>query len=367
MKRAVFLFLLCGASCAQKEPAPAVAAKKPAPKAPAVVAASVLSAAAPSAAPDPEYVRADEMLDTWDGDGAKVDEARAIAMKMLAGNTAYAPAYVILARCELDGAYMYGNEWDLAGTTRARKFADHALKLDPANVDAMLVSAKSWLALHDYDASLHVLDDVDAARPGNPEAKGFRVVIDLETGKYKEGVALAKEVVASPDARTMTKWSAYSDIAWIEEALGYKDGADDANRAAIALAPNSAWGHGNYSHFLLKRGDIDGAITEGERAVKLKPYPLGLETLARAYIAKASALFDARQYRDAGGYVEKALALAGNNARTNLAAGMFYAAAYNRSRDHALKDRAIAAFKKTLDLDPGNGLAEKQLEELNKT
>jgi tetratricopeptide (TPR) repeat protein len=367
MKKAVLLVVLCGASCAQKEAAPAVAAKKLAPR-PAVVAASLVPpVAAVSSAPDPEYLRAGGLLDTWDGDTGKVDEAHEIAVKMLAGNTAYAPAYVILARCELDDAYMYGYEWDLAGTTRARKFADHALKLDPENVDGMLVSAKAWLAMHDYDAALHVLDDLDAMKPGNQDAKLMRVVVDLETGKYKEGVALAKEVIASPDARVTTKWSAYSEIAWIEEALGYKEGADDANRAATALAPSSAWGHGNYAHFLLKRGDIDGAVAEGEQAVKLKPYPLALETLARAYIAKASALYETRQFRDAGSYVEKALALAGNNARTNVAAGLFYASAYGRTHDRELKERAIAAFKKTLELDPGNGVAQKQLEELNRT
>lgn len=366
MKKAVLLVVLCGASCAQKETAPAVAAKKPAPK-PAVVAASVIPAAAPSSAPDPDYLRADDLLNTWDGDTRKIDQAHEIAMKMLAGNTAYAPAYVILARCELDNAYLSGDDYDLAGTTRARKFADHAVKLDPSSVDGMLVSARAWLAMHDYDATLHVLDDLEAVKPGSPEAKALRVSVDLQTGKYKEGVALAKEVIASPDARVSTKWSAYTEIAWIEEALGYKEGADEANRAATALAPNSAWGHGNYSHFLLKRGDIDGAIAEGERAVKLKPYPLGLETLARAYIAKASALFVTRQFRDAGSYVEKALALSGNNARTNVAAGLFYATAYGRSHDRELKERAIAAFKKTLELDPGNGVAQKQLEELNQT
>ena len=366
MKKAVLLFLLCGASCAQKEAATAAAPKKPAAK-PATVAASVVTPAVTAAASDPEYLRARDLLDGWDGETGKVDQARDIAMKMLATNTAYAPAYVILARCELDNAYMSGNEWDLEGTTRARKFADHALKLDPANVDAMVASAKTWMALRDFDAALHVLDDVDAARPGNPEAKEIRATVFLETGRYKEAVALAKEVVASPDARVSTKWSANYDMALIDDALGYKDAADAANRAAIALNPSSAWGHGNYSYFLLKRGDVDGAIAEGERAVKLTPYPLALEMLARAYIAKASALYDGRQYREAGGYVEKALALSGNNARTNLAAGMFYASAYGRSHDRELKDRAVAAFRKTLELDPGNGVAQNQLEQLNRT
>jgi len=367
MNKPVLFFFLCGASCAQKEAAPPVVAKKPVPK-PAVAAASMVAPApAPSSALDPEYVRARDLLDTWDGDTGKVDQAHDIAMKMLATNVASAPGYVILARCELDNAYRSGSDWDLTGTTRARKLADHALKLDPANIDGMVISAKVWMALHDYDAAAHLLDDVDAARPGGPEAKEIRANIYLHTGRYKEAVGLAKEVVASPDARVGTKWSANYDIALIDDALGYKDAADAANRAAIALNPNSAWGHGNYAHFLLHRGDIDGGIAEAERAVKLQPYPLGVETLARGYIAKASSLFEARQYREAGSYVEKALALAGKNARTNLAAGMFYQQAYMRSHDHELKDRAIAAFNKTLELDPGNGVAQKALEELNKS
>lgn len=161
------------------------------------------------------------------------------------------------------------------------------------------------------------------------------------------------------------KWGAYTNIATIDDALGYKDAADAANRASIALKPDSAWGHGNYADFLLRRGDVDAAIAEGERALKLNPYPLALEMLARSYIAKGSALFEKGEYRDAGRYLERALGLAGNNARTNLAAGMFYANAYGRSHDPELKDRAIGALNKTLELDPGNAVAQKQLDHLN--
>lgn len=56
--------------------------------------------------------------------------------------------------------------------------------------------------------------------------------------------------------------------------------------------PNSAWTHGNYANFLLhNRGDYEGAIIYGSKALALMQYPMAQGVTGMAYLVKASQLY----------------------------------------------------------------------------
>ncbi|PCI57220.1 MAG: hypothetical protein COB36_02855 [Alphaproteobacteria bacterium] len=73
--------------------------------------------------------------------------------------------------------------------------------------------------------------------------------------------------------------------------------------------PNHAWTHGNYASFLLHtRGDYDGAIIYGNKALALMRYPMAQGVTGMAYLVKASQLFKNESTRkQAEKYIRKAL------------------------------------------------------------
>lgn len=78
----------------------------------------------------------------------------------------------------------------------------------------------------------------------------------------------------------------------------------------IEKYPESAWAHGNFASFLLRRmGDYDGAIKYGEKALSIMDYPMARGITGLAYLVKASQLFKDKKTSDqAPEYLNKAKA-----------------------------------------------------------
>lgn len=111
--------------------------------------------------------------------------------------------------------------------------------------------------------------------------------------------------------------------------------------------------HGNYAGFLLRRDDVDGAIREGEAAVRISPYPLALGTLAQSYLAKARRLWDENRIPESVVLVQKAGALASDNPHVAYALGSFYEGAAIRGKDPSMRAKALTSYKRSLELLPG--------------
>lgn len=70
-------------------------------------------------------------------------------------------------------------------------------------------------------------------------------------------------------------------------------GAEDEIKQAIALNPNNANAHGQYSDYLAALGRLDEALKEAEHALELDPFSVGTN------IGLGQTLYDARRYDDA--------------------------------------------------------------------
>ncbi len=299
-----------------------------------------------------DYAKASKLLGEWEGDNRQLEEARKLLYSIIGRKRDYAPAFVGLSRLELKAAYIGRREYDRDGLERARKFADHALKLDP-NVPLGHVT-RAYVAInqHDLEVASNELDRAEEQTPSAAVVRLGRASIAREEGNAREIVRWANEALAAKDATDLNRISAYGHLASTYEGLGAIEKADTAHRQGLRLRPNSAWGHGNYADFLLRRGRVEEAVTEAERAVKLMQYPAGLMTLVKAYVARANELWDARQYDAAGVFVEKAARIAAGDADAFYILGTFYERASKKSGDHTLLARATTAYKKALELNP---------------
>ncbi len=318
----------------------------------------------PSIAAD--YQKADHLLESWQGDNRQLDEARKLLLATIERNRDFAPAYDGLARLECDASYVRGEQHEDEGLRRARKFVDHAIKLDPSLPEAYLTLSSVAYLQRDYDAASFALDRAEQlrARPGS--VKGLRAKLLYREGDAKQALALAKEVAASPDASSRERASVYDLMSKIYERMQAMDAADTTYQQRIKSDPNSAWAHGNYADFLLRRGNVDESIVHAERAVRLMPYPLALTALVRAYLAKANQLWDAQQYEAAAGYIDMASTIAGGNADSFYYLGFFYERASKRAHDATLLVRALGAYRKALELNPNHSGARKAVERLER-
>lgn len=312
-----------------------------------------------------EYRSIMQGLRRWDGDAAAIEEARTRIKAILAKDRRYAPAYVALARAESAAGYQSGSNFEPGALDRASKFIQHAIKLDSENFEAHCAAA--WVARYrgDLDLAEESLRRAEELKPGTPEVKLIRASIANAQDDLPQMVKLAREVAAGAES-VDDRVQAYSYLIRGYEAGLHLDEADAAHREVLKLRPDSAWLHGNYASFLLRRQDIDGAIREAEEAVRIRKYPNAVSTLVRSYIAKAQILWDANKISESAAYIQKVVGVAGEDSNLSYALGQFYEHAAIRSRDASMRAKALASYRRTLELNPRHIDAERAIQRLSR-
>lgn len=366
------LSLLLSVSCSPEtktEPSAGQASAVPKP-APAPAPASAAGATADSGTGgDPfaaDYASIRRQITRFDGDTAKLDEARQRIMDILARDRGYAPAYVALARIEVleftDGEFSQSEVLQ-----RATKLMNHALKLDPNLYDAHRTAA--WIAVRsgDYDLAEESLRKAEELKPGHPPAKLLRAWMALQQEEALRAVQLAREVAATTTADDDDRADAYRLLTLVYESGLHLEEADAAYRKLLELRPDSSLAHGHYAELLLHRDDVDGAIREAEAAANIRKYPQGTSVLARSYLQKAQELWDANRIAESASYIQKVAGLAGDNADLSYALGVFYEGAAVRGRDASMRRKALASYKRALEINPRHIDAERAVHRLART
>jgi len=353
-----------GFGCKEKSAPPVASAPAPAPAVQEKPADTQPANAASNCFP-PELRDAWAMLDRVEADSRPIEEARVLAKRVLTRDRNCAGGYAVLARCEYkEGAHGDGT-FDQKSLSRAFKFANHALELDPTLFEARFVAA--WIAAidGDFDLARNHLDEVAPQRRDDPLVQLVRMEIADRDGDEPGAMKIAREIIASPRKGDVPRWRAYFLLADI---YGKSNMVDDANamyRAQIAEFPRSEWAHGNYAGYLLRIDEIDRAIEEAERAVALVPYPLAVRVLMNAYSMKAEQLWGQGRFEEAAKYVEKIARIRGGESpETYVALGQFYERAAGQLARPEMRTRARESYKAALRLDPEYEPAVKGLERL---
>ena len=356
---AVVLFTV---SCSNDAPVPGRAAQANAAAAAVDVvqrpaAADPLSPSASDALHD-DYLAVSRQITRWDGDEEKLKDARERVMAILAKDRSYAPAYVALARVEYASGYNKDGTYEPEALDRAAKFVNHALKLDSSNHEAHCTAA--WIARYkgDFDVAEESLRKADELRPAHAAQKVVRASIATAENDPQRAVQLSREVIAE-SADEDHRADAYQYL--IEAYLrgSHLQEADAAYQELLKLRSDSASVHGSYAWLLLARDDIDGAVREAEAAARIRKYDMGTAVLGAAYLAKAQQLWEANRIGESAGYVEKVGELASDNAEVSYALGQFYEGAAVRGRDPSMRKKALASYKRVLEISPRHMEAER--------
>jgi tetratricopeptide (TPR) repeat protein len=247
--------------------------------------------------------------------------------------------------------------------TNARKFTEHALKLDPTLFDGMLLMADINVTAGDYDLARTWADRAESRRPGDLEVKATRANIAMREHDFRTAVAEARDVAANAK-ETYVREEGDFVLYTIYANQGFNQQAEATLQEMVKLSPGKAIVHDLYAGFLLHQNRVDDAITEAERAGGLSNDSLTNRVLATVYAAKADALWSSHANGDAVHYVDKAMPFMGDDADSYYSAGNFYARAADKLGKPELKERAVAAYKKALEIMPDHANARRALERM---
>jgi tetratricopeptide (TPR) repeat protein len=99
--------------------------------------------------------------------------------------------------------------------------------------------------------------------------------------------------------------------------------------------------------------------------VAIRKYKEAEGVLAMAYIRKAQQMWEESQIQQSAAYIEKVRGVAGDNPNLMFALGQFYETAAIRGRDRSMRQKAVEAYRRALELDPKYKEAELALERLS--
>jgi tetratricopeptide (TPR) repeat protein len=226
-----------------------------------------------------EVVRARALLDSWRGQPQILQEAKGILDSVVQKDDSFAPAY-----------REYGRFYIMAGDDRlelAEKSTLKSIEIEPNYADSYVLLGHLYEISKRYSEAKVALDKAESIGTGIPWLPINRAILLRRDKKYEEAIRLLQSVVDSKTSESKAYNAALDELAEIYEKMGRYADANEAHKRCIAYKPDSAWVYGNYAYFLLFRfNDVDGAIDNGRKALRLMDYGAGRFTLASALYTK---------------------------------------------------------------------------------
>jgi protein O-mannosyl-transferase len=212
-------------------------------------------------------------------------------------------------------------------------------------------------------------------RPWLPSIPGVGVLLILGILSWQRAWAYESEATLWTDtlAKNPNCWAAYNNLGNAFFKKGQIDGAIDQYQKALEINPNYVEARGNLGLALLQKGQMDDAIAEYEEALKIDPtYAEGHDNLGTVLLQKGHANEAMTQYQKAlefnPNYAEAHYNLGfvlAQEGQTNEAIAQFqkaleinpyYASAYSSLGNALLQkgqsDEAIAQYQKALEINP---------------
>jgi tetratricopeptide (TPR) repeat protein len=244
---------------------------------------------------------------------------------------------------------------------------EESRRLDPADPEALLISAWARMGRHEFDLARRLARRYLAERPD--DTRGLAVLADslLELGEYEDAERVLDRLI---DIRPGP--ASFGRIAYFREITGDPDGALDLMRLALAAASRDepedrAWFKVQVGHLQEATGDLPAAEEGYRAALRLFPgYHYALAALSGITLRAGrpeEALSFARQAIEAAPHAERYLVLAdalralGRKAEAQAAEDRFEAQAIRNSDGADNENHDLVLFYLDRRPDPARALA----------
>jgi tetratricopeptide (TPR) repeat protein len=234
---------------------------------------------------------------------------------------------------------------DFSLNAKAEEALTRSFEIEPDNYDALKLRARLLLTYHRFAEARDVARRAQAMRPKDHDVYGALTDALVELGDYDAAAVAAQTMInLRPDA------ASYARVSYLRELHGDVEGAIEAMRTAVKAtslqdAEHSAWARVQLGKLLMNAGDVAGAESEFDYALRLVPdYYMALDGKAQARIAvkdfdKAVEIYKQEQARNP------------SSADAALALGELYTK-MGRATD------AAGSFEKFESLERNNAVAE---------
>lgn len=232
-------------------------------------------------------------LDIWKGEKDKLAEAYSILERVLKEDPLFAPALREMGRLTIKSAYINNANSDKQKLIAAEKLIKKAIEVEPLYEDAYVLLGHLYTAQGDYPAAVKALGQAAEQGSNSPWLHVNRADVFAKLGHKLLTVEFYKKAIAMEPSDSKAYSAALSGLArYYRNEKNFAE-AEAWFQKLLALEPNNAWIWGNYASYLLfDKGDYDQAISNGEKSLAIRDYPVGRYNVAMAYLTKWAGLLE---------------------------------------------------------------------------
>jgi tetratricopeptide (TPR) repeat protein len=148
-----------------------------------------------------------------------------------------------------------------------------------------------WMSINRNNLAypMKFFKQLEAEGPLKPSFQYQKAIVEYTTGQRDAAIETLETLAKQEPGYAL------SDLLLVVyETKGDFAKSDALQKALVERDPRNAWALGEYSRYLLRRGDVESAIAYGNQALSVMDYPVGRWTTSLAYFVRAAA-------RDKGG------------------------------------------------------------------
>lgn len=260
----------------------------------AVGPAAVHAASTPET---PEVAQARELIDTYYGQRARLQQAALLLKRAWERNPKDAHVYVQAARATVMGAHIRFEQFEPRGMAAYGELLDRALALDPAHAKAHILKAE-FFSLNGRFAE--ELRELETARSLGTKDPWLQLGFGRHYRKMQDS-AKAYEMFNAVSRRGPGT-TASERKAYVQSQLKLAEIFDHTAEGVLQIArelaanaererhPDDAWTPSNWAEFMLDREAFEDAIGHARTALKTMKFRAGDMVLAAALYGRAAQL-----------------------------------------------------------------------------
>ena len=253
-----------------------------------ILLAATFAFASPQPSSSQLFNEANEILAQYNGQANGLSKAREILQKLTLMGSNSADTLLLKGKLILQDGYISRNDYRKEYLDKAKRICQKVIKSDPQRIEGYLLQASLFMHDKSKDGLHKAKLSLDQAASIDQNSIRLKFSYTQLANKHKrddEVIRLANEAL-SLSTKNWQKAYAHSFLA----SAYWRTKDFERSRASylkiVELEPTSPWALINYSSFLRKRKDYDGAIAYAKKSLALADYGMGWNVLSKAYYGK---------------------------------------------------------------------------------
>lgn len=255
-----------------------------------------------------KFIKTRDLVSSWRGQNEKLVAADKQLREILEDDSNYAPVYREYGRLYMMAGYINSNKFNEGSLDLSEKSILTAIEIEPNYADAYVLLGHLYTQMKKNKEAQSALERAESIGTKSPWLDLNWANLLVEQGQYNKALQRYINVLAGKTSDKKAYLSALNGLTKVYEVSGDYENAKSYFIKQLEYEPESAWILGNYASFLLfSYGDIEEAIENSKKALKIMSYEMGEFILACALYTKWAVLLDSStEKNDAQKYFDEA-------------------------------------------------------------